>query len=922
MLERKVTYYKPHGACWRLSNNYFELDVDDHTGVMQGLSFKNDINNANFMGNEESTATDVAWRDRYIKDMDHRAPMYGWTGDIFLKARLETDAEDKLAAMYTVFSDDIREIDCFENSITCSYTGNSEYVGGLRNIEIVSTYRLERDQIHWDFSIRNVSQETMVIGELGFPMVLNTIVNRGSAKTGLNHRKVEGERYWNEHCFQTQYLAAGHSSCYSAVRSGGKGERLMIIPKEDTFIEAIGEGGEYGHESMMRTKGTLVYLYSKSAARVPHENQHTEFILSPGEKKKFGFLFLRAKDIHDMKDKFVQNGKIDVKVIPGMVIPEDGEGKLLLRSIKTFHSIETDDGIEIEQTGGMGGHYHYKIRVSKEGQLKVKVNYGDNEWTTLVFYGTPPLEKLIKARADFIVRNQQVRDPEDPVCYSFRSWDNDLERMVDNDMDAGLGPIDIGGSDDRSFAPPLFLSAKNVMYPNQNEINALDDFVEKFLYGKLQNKNAFTVKASLLGSHETYEACKGKKAFEQLERFLVKDDDGNETQWRDWSYIARPYNYSHVYNVYYNMYRIAKHTSFRTSRAAKDYLLFAYKTAMALYLDSTYEGNIRYRGYRNFEEGNFSESHAPLGSFRLTDILEALEDEGLTEERKELLAMLEKRSEHFVTEEYPFAAEFGGGGAGPNVSAAYVLGNIFDEQKLKNTVVRLILASRGPFPRWYSYCTLNNFIGNYRTSSFAPPLLDCFEDTGDDYLLRTAYGSLLAHWCCVDSDGKGYNSREFRFNPVDRDNPKYNYYVSGAQSSELGVGLNCNLRFLGAALATDEHFGLTGYGCTATETKDGYQLEPWSGFGFKVNVIPLGIKLETINVKINALEISKVKDSIEIITDEAVPEVRTGVVVLNGLRPGTATVSKDDDSMQLTVEKDGHLVIEGVCPGSTVKIWR
>ena len=51
----------------------------------QGLYLKHDFNNANFMGNEENTATRVAWRTRYVKDMDHRAPMYGWTGDIFLR---------------------------------------------------------------------------------------------------------------------------------------------------------------------------------------------------------------------------------------------------------------------------------------------------------------------------------------------------------------------------------------------------------------------------------------------------------------------------------------------------------------------------------------------------------------------------------------------------------------------------------------------------------------------------------------------------------------------------------------------------------------------------------------------------------------------------------------------------------------------
>jgi len=120
LLQRKITLYKPHGACWRLSNDYFVLDVDDDSGVLQGLYLKNDFNNANFMGNEENTATNVAWRSRYVKDMDHRAPMYGWTGDIFLKARLEGESKDALKAMYTFFSDDIREIHCSAHPKRCS----------------------------------------------------------------------------------------------------------------------------------------------------------------------------------------------------------------------------------------------------------------------------------------------------------------------------------------------------------------------------------------------------------------------------------------------------------------------------------------------------------------------------------------------------------------------------------------------------------------------------------------------------------------------------------------------------------------------------------------------------------------------------------------------------------------------------------
>ena len=305
-------------------------------------------------------------------------------------------------------------------------------------------------------------------------MVVNTSTYKGSAVTGLNHRSVENQKFLNENRFQKHYLAAGHSSCYSAVRYGGMGNHLMIVPTGDTCIEDIGEEGEYGHEAMMKTQGPLVYLYSKSAARRPGENGHRDLALQPGEEKSFSFVFQSARNIPDLKDKFFRDGKIDVKVIPGMVSPEDGAGKLPLRCTKTIHSIEADDGMTIEPLGSWGGYHMYTLCVSEEDELTVRISYGDNEWTTLLFYGTLPLEELIQARAAFVAKNQQVRDPEDPCNYSFRSWDNDMERMVSSEMSPGLNCIDLGGSGDIGFAPPLFLSAKNTFYPDAGEVKVLD----------------------------------------------------------------------------------------------------------------------------------------------------------------------------------------------------------------------------------------------------------------------------------------------------------------------------------------------------------------------------------------------------------------------------------------------------------------
>ena len=922
MLERRVTLYKPHGACWRLTNDYFTLDVDDYAGVLQGLYVKNDYNDANYMGHEENTATDVTWRWRNVKDMNHRAPMHGWTGDVFLKARSAAESDDDLQPMYTFYSDDIRNIECSDDSITCSYLGDSKYVGGIRNFDIVSTYRLDGNAIRWDFTVKNQSTDTMVIGELGLPMVLNTSIYMGSPVTGLNHRSVENQKYLNENRFLKHYLAAGHSSCYSVVRYGGKGRHLLFVPTGDTCIEAIGEEGEYGHEDTMLTKGPLVYLYSKSAARKPNENGHRELVLGPGEEKTFGFIFKSARDIADLKDTLYRLGKIDVKVIPGMVIPRDGEGRLLLRCVKPIHAIETDEGLTVEPIGRYGGHHLYALRVGTEGELKMRIAYGDDEWTTLLFYGTPPLEELITARAEFITKHQQVLDPDDPCAFSFRSWDNDLGKLVDADMPDGLNSIEIGGSDDRNLAPPVFLSAKNSYYPKAEEVKALDVYIEKFLYGRLQDRETFTVKTSLFDNYDTYELLKGKPGFNSIANFLYTDDEGRETTWRRWDYVWRIYNYTHPYNIYYNMYRIAKYSDIPTTRSSEEYLYFAYRTAMASYLDSTYADHLRFRAYQRHTMGNMSESHAPLGSFRLMHILAALEEEGMVEEERELREMLVKRSDHFVTEEYPFSSEYLGPGASTNHSPCYVLAKVVDDERLKDTVVRMILTAKDWYPRWYSYGSLAHFVGNYTTSLHAYPLLDRYDEIGDEYLLRMGYASLFAHWCCVDSEGRGFNSREWRFNPVGRDHPGYNMYVNEARSLELGVGLNSNLSQLSAALVFDEHFGLIGYGCRVSETDTAYSLEPWSGFGFRANVIPLKAKLETVNAKMASVTVGKDRRSVAVQLEPPVPEITRGEVTVSGLTAGSYRISdstKGDDVIR-EVTENGILRVDGMSSTGRIEI--
>ena len=121
-------------------------------------------------------------------------------------------------------------------------------------------------------------------------------------------------------------------------------------------------------------------------------------------------------------------------------------------------------------------------------------------------------------------------------------------------------------------------------------------------------------------------------------------------------------------------------------------------------------------------------------------------------------------------------------------------------------------------------------------------------------------------------------------------------------------------------LRFDAHFGITGYGCSGSATEDRYQLFPWSGFGFKANIVPLGVTLETCNAKITEVSINKNKRNIEIQLSAPAPEITKGMIIIKGLNTGMYQVSDNQDSRQYQVLREGILRVEDVSSMARIEI--
>ncbi|RKU14740.1 hypothetical protein C6503_14640 [Candidatus Poribacteria bacterium] len=860
MLQVKYARYTPHDAYLRLSNEHYILDVDRRSGVIKGLYLTDDPQGTNFVGNEQNMRLNIWWKQRHVPEKAQRIPMHCWTGDVVLKARLED--ETAWTAMHTFLSDDVRTVTYDQNSITTRYKGDSVNRSGLQHLNIEQRYEFggnvqTDDAILWTLTLHNTSGAQIEIGELGLPITLNTNYNIGDEKQGFNHRSVESTKYVFEQRVIESSFVSGHSSYILVSRASGKGDHLLIIPQADTALEAISGYGLFPDTDMVTGAGSMFYLFSEATAITPWYNGHRSLTLVPDEKRTFAFTLCRIKDYADINETLYQNGNIAVKIVPGMVLPIGTTAHLLLRCKKPITAIETANGIDVEPVATVGDRHTYTVHLTSTGEQKISVRYGDGEWTHLLFNGIAEIETLMKARAKFIVAHQRVEDPDDLCHYSFRIWNNDAERLAVEE-EAPCGSIDMGGSDDRCFAPPVFLAGKNAYYPDEQEIRALDEFIENFLYGKLQDKDNYQVLNSLIGLREG--------------------------SWRRWDYVWRIYNYPHVYNIYYQMYRITQLYRVKTSREPLAYLDLAYNTALASYLDSTYESVYETKNYIDYHRGNMSKTHAPMGSPILEHLLKSLKMEGMETEYQTLRKAIEGCLPFFLEEEYPMASEYCFDHA--SKAALYYLAQVADDESLKKRTVDTILASRDATPMWFSYCTNMRFIGCYPTPLLARPLFDRYEQTGDLHLLQKAYGATLAVWSCVDPSGKGYNGREWRFNPPEKGSSEYNYYRNGCFSGEVGMGLYGNLSMLKSFLVRDPDFGLVGYGCAVAETEDAYTLIPQDGLGVRAAFVPLDVSLETVKARIERATLTKDLRRLELVLSKPSQHAECAHISIRGLTFG------------------------------------
>jgi len=719
-------------------------------------------------------------------------------------------------------------------------------------------------QIVWELEIRNRGRSTVEIGELGFPLALNNFYD------GFGWSDEQLRRLWNSRLYIHQFIG-GAASWVFAQRMTAQPPSLLIFPGEDTGWEFFAHVPSSLNTPFQWEGIPVVYVHSR--ATVEREgwqgwaNEHTSLILEPGDSRRFQMRFVPV-DTDKMDGVFgtlAICGRPAFHILPSAVAPVDvGIAVEVAGATPTRFFVSRD--AEMETDSDEEGGFCF-VKPKEPGPLRLSVEDSKGRLSHIHLMFTERIESLIKKRARWIVENQICSDQTSLLFHAILMADADKgELVLDPDEYAGSSGIE------SSLADALFLAEKNTIYPVREEIHVLDRYIRDFLLDDVQNPGDMSVGSVLW--------------------------DGTGT------YVGRPLNYPHVFNLYHAMYRIAN-TYGSTASKPKDYLQKAARTAVAMF---------RY-GWRHYVR-----TVGLLGYARIYDILNDLRAEGMHKEIDELMPLVLQKAQEMVHQTYPYAGEsvLDTSGFEEVYSAARLLDN---DERMEHTL-RCAYAARSLSPSWWWYGSdKRNWDGADSSPIKAltdrgevclahttiPNSLMFIQSLDRDYIaipdayLRLAFGGMLGPWALVRKDG----AASMCYCPdLSSKHAGYNSYTGSS-----GLGYFHYLRAVGAYVLPNRQSDFLTFGCHFDHTNGTYFVRPWDGVGRRIMLRQIGAEFELNFGKIVELSLDVRKRWAEIVVENPADKEIRAELRIRGLWGNRVSV------MGRTLESlDGEVVSTIVLP--------
>ncbi len=663
-----------------------------------------------------------------------------------------------------------------------------------------------------------------------------------------------------------QFIAGGGSFLYFA-KPSGKGPFLLVLPQPGTALEYFDNKTGFA----VYVHGALNAASEKTGSwRQPLTMQ----TVLPGQRYTAGFRFRWAHTWNDMRTLLYEEGLFDIRVAPGMTLPQNLPARFSLHTKNQVDSItaEFPDATILRQLPStLNGHTFYEVAFRRPGENKLTIHHGGQK-TYLEFFCTQPLDTLFQKRSRFLVNRQQHRDSS--------KWYNGLFSIYDMKNSVLRGPDNTDGfdgwwgymlsGDDAALSKAPYLAAKNVFYPKQEEIDALEYYIEHFVWGRLQRTDAENpFPYGIYGSPNWKENRDTSRAYRYA---WSADNQSVEVPGRDTMRLWRAYDYPHLVTMYFHCYELARYYPEKMHYLdAAGYLERAWRTAKAYF---EYPYRIRPTEYRIYEMACYNE-------LVLEPLMEALEKEGRPTEARWLRNEYEKKVKYFIYDNpYPWGSEYAFDRTAFESSYAFAKYALthplqpdsalwFDRVKKKwysHPVIQKEdawqflerqhyagLAVRGWLETSYYHLGADDRM-SYMAKMGGRSVLDYglhFADNPGDWL-QLGYASYLSSWALVNAgppeSGYGYwfpgaendgamggefieykRGKTWYGRPLDRGPWVYD--------GEGDLGMIAAVDMARSVLALDPIFGWTAYGARLRETSKQWQLDPQDGIRAKFSFV-------------------------------------------------------------------------------------
>lgn len=599
-----------------------------------------------------------------------------------------------------------------DNGVILSSQQDSPQAGV--SLKIMEEFHMSEDGLLWKITLENTGSESLEIREMKIPLPMNQYFRYD-------------DEYKYEKCVLRHSCMCGNNAWIYWQRSSGDGPVLIMKAMEDTCLDyyEIGEGDDAGKicEPGKAFEGICYVLpyYKKTPFSSGRERVES---LGAGKKKSIGFLFAIIPEFARIKQWLAEHGGFYAEAKPAMTVPKGEPCNLVIYSSsvpKTWMENPEDCCKSIETAGK-----YNKISIVLNGYGRRKIYLDFNGIVSeLELFGIEKPADIYRKQAEFITDKQFETDIDDPCFHGILMWDMYTKCRINSKCNPHGPDWYAGGSDEIGLVSGLFLSEKNRYFPEKKEIYVLKQYCEDFIEKRLTEMPGYKVHR-MVPWFTMFDDWKGKGA-----------DD-----------VWRAFNYIHVINTFYNMYKISQTYELPFLERPEVYLKKAWNYAMAMFR------------YWMFPDGVGAAEYGNMGEHMLVlDLLPSLKQEGFEQEALELERKISEKAAFFAGKKYPYGSEMAYDSTA--YEAVYAYGKYLNDSRVMKGTADVVLANRGKNPVWYLYFTDLRQMGesqwnvSYMTQLGAWTLYDWTLEQRhyDEEMIRSWFASYLAGFSIYNSGG-------------------------------------------------------------------------------------------------------------------------------------------------------------------------